>query len=87
MKNMEILKNELNKMVEAGKIKDWGFGNYEFWQNVVYVEKNNGKKVFLAKSEINRRLRSRQLKVVNDYKNITMMKNKVIQIINEEGWF
>ena len=45
-----VINKHLNTLKEEGKIKDWYFNKYQYWQGIPYIELNNGRKIPLAKT-------------------------------------
>lgn len=74
----------LDELVKEGVIKEWYFDNFQYWQGISFIQLNNGKKVPLAKT--NYYMRSLIVKTIYDYKNITYVKEKIQNTI-ENGYF
>ena len=39
---IEKIKNYLNQMIKEGKIKDWHYGKYNYWNDVRFLDFDNG---------------------------------------------
>lgn len=76
--------NYLKDLEKEGKIKEFYYDNYNYWQGVPFVKLNNGKEVALVKTFYYSR--SLCIKTIFDYKNISYVKEKINDII-EGGEF
>lgn len=77
----ETIKELLNKMVKEGKIQDWGFSKYSYWDNVIYIIIND-EKIFLCE-EI-RSLSKFYLKTICDYTNEISVINCINYVIDNK---
>lgn len=74
----------LDELVKEGVIKEWYLDKFNYWDGVPFIELNNGKKLALAKTDYI--MRSLVIKTIYDYKNMTYVKEKIENVINN-GYF
>lgn len=80
---MDILSEILNKLKKLEKIKDYGFEEYLYWNNVPVIYFNNGGHIFLAKTFS--RNGTTHLNTLANYKTKSILKKKIDEILLQES--
>ena len=76
--------NYLEELKEEGKIKDYGWGRFQYWDGVMCITLNNEEDVFLAKTYFY--IGSLGISTIKDLKNFSYIKQKINETI-ENGFY
>lgn len=75
---MDNVDNILKEYKEKGLIKDYGFGKFDYWNNIPFIILNNEEKIFLVKESLY--FSNLTITTIYDY-NIDYIKNKYLKKI------
>lgn len=70
----------LKQLKEEGKILDWEYRNYKYWNHVLAIQLTNGNWFWLAKTYIY--MHSLHIYTIQDSGNITTAKAKINKVIS-----